>query len=52
MLCLSYYAYVYSSKKLKKRVKQVLPGSKEGRGESEGVGDRGEKWPKQCMQYE
>jgi hypothetical protein len=37
MLCLSYYAYVFSSTKLEIRVKQVLPGSEAGwRGE--GVG--------------
>jgi hypothetical protein len=28
MLCLSYYAYVFSSTKLEKRAEQVLPGSK------------------------
>jgi hypothetical protein len=30
MLCLSYYAYVFSSTKLKERAEQVLPGSKGG----------------------
>jgi hypothetical protein len=35
-------AYVFSSTKLEKRAQQVLPGS-EGRGVSEGAGDRGEK---------
>jgi hypothetical protein len=34
MLCLSYYAYVFSSTKLEIRAEQVLPGS-------EGVGDTG-----------
>jgi hypothetical protein len=28
MLCLSYYAYVFSSTKLEIRAEQVLPGSK------------------------
>jgi hypothetical protein len=34
MLCLPYYAYVFSSTKLEKRAEQVLPGSegKEGWG--------------------
>jgi hypothetical protein len=36
MLCLPYYAYVFSSTKLEIRVEQVLPGS-------EGVEDGGEK---------
>jgi hypothetical protein len=36
MLCLSYYAYVFSSTKLQIRAEQVLPGS-EG-GEIEGGG--------------
>jgi hypothetical protein len=44
VLSLPYYAYVFSSTKLEfKRAEQVLPGSKEGRGEREGVGSRGEK---------
>jgi hypothetical protein len=37
MLCLSYYAYVFSSTKLEKWAEQVLPGS-EGRS----GGDRGD----------
>jgi hypothetical protein len=32
MLCLSYYAYVFSSTKLEIRAEQVLPGSEEGEG--------------------
>jgi hypothetical protein len=36
MLCLSYYAYVFSSIKLEIRAEQVLPGSEEGES-----GDRG-----------
>jgi hypothetical protein len=32
MLCLPYYAYVFSSIKLKIRAEQVLPGSGGGRG--------------------
>jgi hypothetical protein len=45
MLCLSFIiAYVYSSTKLEKRL-----GSEGSWGEREGVGGRGEKWPKQCM---
>jgi hypothetical protein len=31
MLCVSYYAYVFSSTKLEIRAEQVLPGSKVGR---------------------
>jgi hypothetical protein len=30
MLCLSYYVYVFSSKKLEKRAEQVMPGSDGG----------------------
>jgi hypothetical protein len=47
MLCLSYYAYVFSSTELERRAEQVLPGSEEGR--REGGRGQGEKWPKQCM---
>jgi hypothetical protein len=36
MLCLSYYAYVFSTTKLEIRAEQVLPGS-------EGEGGKGEK---------
>jgi hypothetical protein len=32
VLCLSYYAYVFSSTELEIRAEQVLPGSDEGRG--------------------
>jgi hypothetical protein len=32
MLCLSYYAYVFSSTKLEIRVEQVLPGNEGGTG--------------------
>jgi hypothetical protein len=41
MLCLPYYAFVFSSKKLEIRAEQVLPGSKRGGGdrvEEEGRG--------------
>jgi hypothetical protein len=31
MLCLSYYAYVFSLRKLEIRAEQVLPGSEEGK---------------------
>jgi hypothetical protein len=34
MLCLPYYAYVFSSTKLEIRAKHVLPASKGGKGES------------------
>jgi hypothetical protein len=37
MLCLPYYAYVFSSRKLEIRAEQVLPGSEEG-GKGEGWG--------------
>jgi hypothetical protein len=43
MLCLSYYAYVFSSTKLEIRAEQVLPGSKGGRMERVGEGARREK---------
>jgi hypothetical protein len=44
MLCLSYYAYVFSSTKLQIRAKQVLPGSEgEWGGGREGTG---EEWLK------
>jgi hypothetical protein len=43
MLCLSYYAYVFSSTKLEIRAEQFLPGS-EGGGEG-GVGNRGRNDP-------
>jgi hypothetical protein len=43
MLCLPYYAYVFSSTKLEIRPEQVLPGSEGGEGEKEGAGSRGEK---------
>jgi hypothetical protein len=33
MLCLSYYAYVFSSTKLKIRAEQFLPGSEGSKGE-------------------
>jgi hypothetical protein len=36
MLCLSYYAYVFSSTKLQIRTEQVLPGSEGRGGKSEG----------------
>jgi hypothetical protein len=36
MLCLPYYAYVFSSTKLEIRAEQVLPGSEEGRGRESG----------------
>jgi hypothetical protein len=41
MLCLLYYAYVFSSTKLEIRAEQVLPGSKEGRGGDSGWGGQG-----------
>jgi hypothetical protein len=37
MLCLSYYAYVFSSTKLEIRAEQFLPGSEQGR--RRGVGE-------------
>jgi hypothetical protein len=41
MLCLSYYAYIFSSTKLEIRGEQVLPGSEVGEVVMEG--SRGEK---------
>jgi hypothetical protein len=34
---------------LEKRAEQVLPGSKRGEEEREGLEARRERWPKQCM---
>jgi hypothetical protein len=34
---------------LEKRAKQVLLGNEGVGGEKEWAGDKGEKWPKQCM---
>jgi hypothetical protein len=42
MLCLSYYAYVFSSTKLEIRAEQVLPGSKGGGREGGSWGQEGE----------
>jgi hypothetical protein len=42
-------AYVFSSTKLEKRAEQVLPRSEGLGGHRNGVGGKGEKWPKQCM---
>jgi hypothetical protein len=41
MLCLSYYAYVFSSTKLEIRAEQVLPGSEGERRERVRAGDWG-----------
>jgi hypothetical protein len=38
MLCLPYYAYVFSSTKLEIRAEQVLPRSEGGEGEGGGQG--------------
>jgi hypothetical protein len=43
MLCVSYYAYVFSSTKLEIRTEQVLPRSEVGRGRKGGEKDKGEK---------
>jgi hypothetical protein len=43
MLCLPYYAYIFSSTKLEIKAEQVLPGSEEGRGEKVWEVGRGEK---------
>jgi hypothetical protein len=43
MLCLSYYAYVFSSTKLKIRAEQVLPGSESWGEEREGARSKGDK---------
>jgi hypothetical protein len=43
MLCLLYYAYVFSSTKLEIRAEQFLPGSEGREGERVGEGGRGEK---------
>jgi hypothetical protein len=41
MLCLSYYAYVFSSAKLEIRAEHVLPGSEVGWEEEGGGGGHG-----------
>jgi hypothetical protein len=41
MLCLPYYAYVFSSKKSVIRAERNLPGTEEGKGKREG---RGAEW--------
>jgi hypothetical protein len=38
MLCLPYYAYVFSSTKLVIRAEQDLPGTEGGREEEDGIG--------------
>jgi hypothetical protein len=43
MLCLPYYAFVFSSTKLVIGAEQVLPGSERGRGLKVGEGSKGEK---------
>jgi hypothetical protein len=43
MLCLSYYAYVFSSAKLEIRAEQVLPGSEVGGRGVCGGGEQGEE---------
>jgi hypothetical protein len=43
MLCLPYYAYVFSSIKLEIREEQVMPGSEERRGAPRGAAHKGEK---------
>jgi hypothetical protein len=43
MLCLPYYAYVFSSTKLVIRAEQDLPGTERRRGEKVGEGGRVEK---------
>jgi hypothetical protein len=48
MLCLPYYAYVFSSTKLEIRVEQVLPGSEGGEVE-EGGGEGQEEETIQTM---
>jgi hypothetical protein len=45
MLCLPYYAYVFSSTKLEMRAEQVLPGSEGGRGVEGGGGGGGRNDP-------
>jgi hypothetical protein len=49
MLCLSFYAYVFSSTKLEIRAEQFLPGSEGMLGGEGGMVGSGKKWPKQCM---
>jgi hypothetical protein len=49
MLCLI-IVYILSSTKLEIRAEQIWPESEGGsRRERKGEGDRGEKWPKQCI---
>jgi hypothetical protein len=41
MLCLPYYAYVFSSTKLVIKAEQDLPGTEAGRGREDGRGRQG-----------
>jgi hypothetical protein len=53
MLCLSYYAYVFSSTKLEKRAEQILPGSEGGMaGRMRGQGAGGRNGPNNVCTYE
>jgi hypothetical protein len=52
MLCLPYYAYVFSSMKLEIRAEQVLPGSEEGRGTVWGREAEGRNDPNNVCTYE
>jgi hypothetical protein len=45
MLCLSYYAFVFSSKKLGTRAEKFLSGSERGWREREGMGAGGRNDP-------
>jgi hypothetical protein len=45
MLCLPYYACVFSSTKLVIKAEQDLPGTERGRGQREGEGGRGRNDP-------
>jgi hypothetical protein len=48
MLCLPYYAYVFSSTNIEIRAKQFLSGSKGVGEEREGVGEGGRNDPNIC----
>jgi hypothetical protein len=51
MLCLPYYAYVFSSTKLEIRAEKVLPRSKGRRGEEVGGGGQGGKMTQTMYTY-
>jgi hypothetical protein len=48
-LCLSYYCLYSLFNKIRDNGRTVSAWKRGGEGEKEGMGGRGEKWPKHCM---